>query len=162
FDETGRPVSRNTTASIYTQNTFFGIAEDGFWYYPLNQPVQFSLIALDKNDKPLNGAEAKVEVVKHEYQTVLSKSGSYFRYNSQEVDRQLISSTVKISGENAVYNFTPREPGEYELRISLPGSANYVSRHFYSYGSWGGDHSSFPVDNDGQIDISLDKTSYQA
>lgn len=161
FDETGRPVSRNTTASIYTQNTFFGISDDGYWYYPLNQPVHFPLIALDKNEKPLNNAEAKVEVVKHEYRTVLSKSGSYFRYNSQEEDRQIIASTIKVSGENTFYNYTPREPGEYELRISLPGSANYVSRHFYSYGSWGGDHSSFPVDNDGQIDISLDKTSYQ-
>ena len=161
FDETGRPVSRNATANIYTQKTFLGIADDGYWYYPLNQVVHFPLIALDKNEKPIDNAEAKIEVIKHEYRTVLSKSGAFFRYNSQEEDKVLITSTVKISGENAVYNYTPHDPGEYELRVSLPGSSNYVTRHFYSYGSWGGDQSSFPVDNDGQIDISLDKSAYQ-
>jgi alpha-2-macroglobulin len=161
FDETGRPVSRNVTANIYTQKTFFGIADDGYWYYPLNQVVHFPLIALDKNETTLNNVEAKVEVVKHEYRTVLSKSGNFFRYNSQEEDKLLITSTVKISGDNTIYNYTPNDPGEYELRVSLPGSSNYVTKHFYSYGSWGGDHSSFPVDNDGQIDISLDKSSYQ-
>jgi uncharacterized protein YfaS (alpha-2-macroglobulin family) len=162
FDETGRPVSRNAIANIYTQKTFFGISDDGYWYYPLNKAIHFPLIALDKNEKPLNNEEAKIEVVKHEYRTVLAKSGNYFRYNSQEEDRQIISSTIKISGENSAYDYTPHEPGEYELRISLPGVSNYVTKHFYSYGSWGGDRSSFPVDNDGQIDISLDKTSYQA
>ncbi len=161
FDETGRPVSRKATANIYTQNIFPGIADDGFWYYPLNQVIHFQLIALDKNEKPQDNAEVKVEVVKHVYRTVLSKSGAFFRYNSQEEDKLLNSSSVKISGENTVYNYSPRDPGEYELRVSLPGSANYVSRHFYSYGSWGGDQSSFPVDNDGQIDISLDKSSYR-
>ena len=162
FDETGRPVSRNATTNIYTQNTFLGIADDGYWYYPLNQVVHFPLIALDKNEKPLDNADALVEVVKHEYRTVLSRAGNYFRYNSQEEDKLLVTSTVKIHGENFVYNFTPHDPGEYELRVALPGSSNYVIRHFYSYGSWGWDLSSFPVDNDGQIDISLDKSSYHA
>ncbi len=31
----------------------------------------------------------------------------------------------------------PRSPGNYELRISIPGATGYVSKKFYSYGSWG-------------------------
>ena len=44
--------------------------------------------------------------------------------------------------------------------MSIPGSNTYVSRSFYSYGAWGGDNNSFEVNNEGHIDISLEKNSY--
>ncbi|MBS1935386.1 MAG: alpha-2-macroglobulin family protein, partial [Bacteroidetes bacterium] len=160
FDETGRPVSRNTSVDIFTQPVFFGVADDGYWYHPLNQKADFPIVALDKNEKLLDDAKAKVEVIKHEYKTVLSKSGSYFRYESQKEDKLIASSIVSVSGKNTHYSFVPRSPGEYELRVALPGADNYVSQSFYSYGSWGGDNNSFEVDNEGNIDIQLDKTSY--
>ena len=160
FDETGRPVSRSTSADIFTQPVFFGVADDGFFYYALNQAIQFPLIALDKNEKVLNGVSARVQVVKHEYRTVLTKSGSYFRYESQKEDKQVASGIVTISGESTQYSFVPRSPGDYELRISIPGSNSYVSRSFYSYGSWGGDNTSFDVNNEGHIDIELDRSSF--
>ena len=36
------------------------------------------------------------------------------------------------------------------------------SRSFYSYGSWGGNNNSFEVNNEGNIEIELDKKSYLA
>ncbi|HXB05835.1 MAG TPA: MG2 domain-containing protein, partial [Puia sp.] len=160
FDETGRPVSRSTSVDIYTQPVFFGVADDGYFFYPLNQPVIFPLIAIDRTEKILNGATARVQVIKHEYHTVLTKNGDYFRYESQEEDKLISSGTVSVSGETSKYAFTPRSPGDYELRVSIPGANSYVSRNFYSWGAWGGDNSSFQVNNEGHIDISLDKTSY--
>ena len=49
FDETGRPVSRATTVDVFTQDVFFGIKQDWFYYYPLNQPVKFNLVAVNKD-----------------------------------------------------------------------------------------------------------------
>jgi alpha-2-macroglobulin len=158
FDETGRPVSRSTKVDIFTQKTFFGISSDGYYYYPLNKTVQFGLIALDKSEHVVNGAPAEVKVIKHEYRTVLVKNGSYFRYESQQEDKLMASSNIAVSGENTNYSFVPKSPGNYELRISIPGSNSYVSKTFYSYGYWPGDNSSFEVSNEGNIDISLDKT----
>jgi Large extracellular alpha-helical protein len=160
FDETGRPVSRSVSANIYTQDVFLGIGSDGYWYYPLNQMVRFPLIALDKNENLVNGAKARVQVIKHEYRTVLSKSGSYFRYESQREDKVVAEQTINVSGENANFGFVPRSPGNYELRVSVPGANSYVSKRFYSYGFWGGDNTSFEVNTEGNIDISPDKTSY--
>jgi hypothetical protein len=162
FDETGRPVSRSTSANIYTQNVFFGIGSDGYSYYPLNQMVRFPVIALDKNENVLNGAKASVKVIKHEFRTVLTKSGSYFRYESQRDDKVVADQNISISGEQANYAFVPRSPGEYELRVGIPGANSYVSKHFYSYGFWGGDNASFEVNTEGNIDISPDKSSYLA
>ena len=159
FDETGRPVSRSTSVDIYTQKVFFGLADDGYWFYPLNQPVDFPLIALDRNEKIVTGT-AHVEVIKHEYHTVLTKNGDYFRYESQEEDKMITETTLPVSGEATHYSFTPRSPGDYELRVALPGASSYVSKEFYSWGAWGGDNNSFQVNNEGHIDISLDKKSY--
>jgi uncharacterized protein YfaS (alpha-2-macroglobulin family) len=159
FDETGRPVSRNVTSDIYTQQVFFGVADDGYWYYPLNQTIRFPIIALDRNEKVVN-ATASVKVIKHEYRTVLTRSGSYFRYESQQDDKLITEHNVTINGENTAYTFVPRSPGNYEIRIAVPGGATYVRKTFYSYGLWGGNNSSFEVNTEGNIDIELDKSSY--
>ena len=65
----------------------FGIADDGYSYYPLNQSIRFPIVAVDKDQRVLTGAKAQVKVIKHEYRTVLSKAGSYFRYESQQDDK---------------------------------------------------------------------------
>ena len=159
FDETGRPVSRVTSVDIYTQPLFFGISDDGYWYYPLNQTVRFPVIAVDKNGNPVS-AQAKAEVIKHEYRTVLTRNGDYFRYESQREEKSVSTQTINVSGENSAYSFVPRSPGQYEVRISIPGANSYVSKRFWSYGWWGGESSSFEVNTEGNIDIETDKTSY--
>ena len=159
FDETGRPVSRMSSIDLITQDVFFGIKEDWFYYYALNQPVNFQLAAVNKDGEGIN-ATAKVQIIKHEYRTVLAKSGSYFRYESQKEDKLMIENQVNVSS-TALYSYVPRSPGDYELRVFKPGSNSYVSRSFYSYGNWSwGDNSSFEVNNEGNVDIELDKKSY--
>lgn len=160
FDETGRPVSRVSTTDIYTQDVFNGIKDDAYYYYPLNQPVRFSLVSVNKDGIAVT-ASTRVQVIKHEYKTVLAKSGSYFRYESQQEDKLLINGDLSV-GANTPYIYVPRSPGDYEIRISRPGANAYVSKRFYSYGTWGNDNSSFEVNNEGHVDIELDKASYQA
>jgi uncharacterized protein YfaS (alpha-2-macroglobulin family) len=160
FDETGRPVSRHTTTDIFTQDIFHGMRTDGSYYYPLNQPVRIQLVSADRNGNGVN-AKALVQVVKHEYRTVLTRSGGYFRYESQEDDKELARTEMKV-GSNTTYQYVPRTPGDYEVRIYRPGSHVYVSKHFYSYGAWGGDNSSFEVNTEGHIDIELDKGLYDS
>ncbi len=158
FDETGRPVSRASKVDIFTQDVFFGIKRDWFYYYPLNQPVRFNLVAVNKEGNA-TGATARVEVIKHEYRTVLTKSGSYFRYESQKEDKLMIEQQITV-GNNTVYTYVPRSPGDYEVKVYRPGANNYVSRGFYSYGSWGATNTSFEVSKEGNIEIEINKKSY--
>ena len=163
FDETGRPVNRRASIDIYTQDVFYGIKTDGYYYYALNKPVSFPLIALNKDERPLSGVRAHVQVIKHDYRTVLSRNDSYFRYESQREDKTIIDQEVIVSGDNTVYNFTPKTPGEYEIRVGKPGINSYVKNEFYSYGWWGNNGGgNFEVNNEGNVDISLDKKSYTA
>jgi uncharacterized protein YfaS (alpha-2-macroglobulin family) len=100
-------------------------------------------------------------VIKHEYRTVLAKSGRYFRYDSQEEDKMLLEKDLAI-GNGTSFVYIPRSPGDYEIRVHRPGANAYVSKKFYSYGSWGMDNSSFEINTEGQIDISLDKEKYSS
>ncbi len=159
FDETGRPVNRLRRAMIYTQDVFFGVKSDDY-YARTNQPVTYKLIAVDKDGNELTGVDAWVRLIKHEYKTVLSNSGGYFRYRSEKVEKTLEDKKIKLNGTATTFSFIPEQSGEYELRISAPGVSNYVNYHTYAYG-WGAtSYSSFKVDNEGQIDIELDKENY--
>ncbi len=63
------------------------------------------------------------------------------------------------NGESLV-NFTPQYSGSYEIRIYPLNSDKYVKSEFYAYG-WGNtNNTSFEVNTEGQIDISLDKEKY--
>lgn len=160
FDETGRPVSRTTSVDINTQDIYFGIGYDGYNYYALRQAVRFPLIAV-KKDGNATQANAKVQIIKHDYRTILNKSDGYFRYTSQQEDKILKDETVAVNTQNSFYSFTPQLPGNYEIRVFVPGGTTYVSRSFYSYGSWGNNASAFEVDPEGRVDIETDKKTYQ-
>lgn len=160
FDETGRPVSKHLTRDIYTQNVFLGLKDEGSYYYALNQPVQFQMIGLNKDAGPVN-TTARIQVIKTEYRTVLTKSGgNNFRYESQTETKVISDQNITING-TAAFNFVPRSAGDYELRLYVPGSNAYVTKRFYSYGSWGSDNSNFEVNTEGNIDIELNKETYQ-
>jgi uncharacterized protein YfaS (alpha-2-macroglobulin family) len=161
FDETGRPVSRASSIDVFTQDVFFGIQYDGWYYHPLNQQVKFILASVNKDGNAVN-AKARIEIIKREYNTHLVSSGGYFRYESQEEIRS-IETRELVVGAASSYSFVPRIPGRYELRVSIPGASTYLSQDFYSYGRWGwSDDNSFEVSNEGNVEIELDKKSYLA
>ncbi|MBI4645994.1 MAG: alpha-2-macroglobulin family protein, partial [Bacteroidia bacterium] len=160
FDETCRPVNRRKSINIYTQDVFYGI-EYCDSYYKTGIPVQIPVIAADKDGNALNNIPAEITLIKHEYKTVLNKSGEYFRYRSEHEEKILENQVITINGTETVYSFIPDMSGNYEIRISAPDINTYVSRTIYCYG-WGmTSFSSFQVNNDGKIDIVADKEQYQ-
>ncbi len=159
FDETGRPVSVVNRAKIFTQDVFYGIRSADYWV-KTGSLVKSDLIALDKDENVLNDKKARVKIVKHEYKTVLTKSGSYYRYRSQKYERTIEDKQVVFSGQNTSISFIPDLSGRYEVRIYPPGSKNYIAKSFYAYGYGATNANSFEVNTEGEVDIILDKEGY--
>jgi len=161
FDENGRPVSKKLSADIVTQDVFYGIGYTGYYYHATKNTIKYPLIALDKNGNVQNNVQAKVVVIKHEYHTVLSRYGNYYRYDSQREDKVVVDKVVVLNGETSSFSFTPATSGNYEIRVMKPGASSYyVADEFYCYG-WGDiTNTSFEVNNEGNIDIDLDKEKY--
>ena len=159
FDETGRSVSRKRSFDVYTQKYFFGVKNDKY-YYPTDAKINFPIVAIDKDGKTVNNAKAKITIIKHDFKTVLSKSGNYFSYQSEEQEVVVKEKDVVING-NLNFDFLPTESGRYDIRVALPDIDSYVIQTFYVYGHGRTTYSSFKVNNEGQIDIETDKDKYK-
>ncbi len=158
FDETGRPVHRYAHFAIYTQPVFVGIKSNDY-YVSSRQQVNIGLIAVDKQGA-VQSADARIVVVRKEWHTVIQQNGNSFRYVSQSEERLLSENRMHISGTDTRYIVTPQESGEYEVRIFINGSGNYVSKTLYAYG-WGDtQYTSFEVNNEGNVEIKTDKKAY--
>lgn len=159
FDESGRPVYDVQDFKVITQNVLLGIG-DFDYYIKTKQAIKIPLAAVDKDDKSVN-TEAVVEIIKHEYETIIEKSGPYYTYRSNQVEKLQSTQNLTIKGDATAVWFTPQLSGQYEVRVKFPNATTYVSQHFYAYG-WGNTQSnSFEVDNEGNINIVADKETYK-
>ncbi len=159
FDETGRPVNRLRRFGVATQPVLFGIGLPSR-YVGTGAPVSIPLVALDPTGKPTN-ATAQVDVVRIDYQTVIQKQGSQMRYVSQRQPKLVMSRAVSFSGGKGQASFTPTLSGEYEIRVRRPGAANYAATTLYAYGYGSTQATSFEVDNEGRVEMSFDKETYE-
>ncbi len=159
FDETGRPVNRLNVIDIPTQQVFFGIRYFDTWL-STRKPVNLQFAAIDRTGKALPGAQAKIVILKYNYETVIEHDYGRYNYMSQKKEKVVFSREMSVKGTGTSVPFIPVESGEYEVRILAPGSENYVSRTFYAYG-WGDtDYSSFEVNREGEVTITADKALY--
>lgn len=160
FDETGRPVHRSKRFSLFTQQVFAGIGRFDH-YISTQKELRVPLVALRYDEKPVPGTELAVQVVRNRWETVLERENNTYRYVSKRQEQLLYERRVRMDeGGKGLFTFRPQSSGEYEVRVYVGGSKTYVSRYFYSYG-WDGNQQAYEVNNDGTIDIALDKESYQ-
>ena len=159
FDENGRPVNRLTKAEILTQEAMLGIQRTPGWV-STKRPQKISLIALSPQEKPVN-AKARIEVVQIRWENVLERNYGQTRYRSQKKEVAVYSREASIPASGYNFQYTPPVSGEYEIRVSLPGSSNYVASWFYAYGSSDFSTSSFYVNREGEVGIEADKETYK-
>lgn len=161
FDESGRPVNRVKNFDIKTQDVFYGIRIPEY-YVGTKQKIMLGFAAASADGTPVLSQAARIQVVKVNWHTIMERTyDTHFRYVSQREEEVLLDRTIPISKSGAVFPFVPNESGEYLVRISRPGSQKYVESTFYAY-RWGNTaNTSFQVNNEGQVEISLDKEKYQ-
>ncbi|MEZ5002783.1 MAG: MG2 domain-containing protein [Chitinophagales bacterium] len=159
FDETGRPVHRAKRFTVQTQDVFVGVGNYDYWT-GLNQPVAFPLMAVNTDEKAVT-QEVEVEVIQYSWHSVLRYSGGRYAYESQREQIVVKQETITIPSKGSTYYFTPTTSGSYEISVRLPGAESANTNSFYAYGFDNTNNTSFQVDNEGNIDISFDKESYQ-
>ncbi len=160
FDESGRKVNRSRTFTMLTQEVFYGIKNFDY-YVDTRQPLSIPVVAVNHLGQLASNAKAKVRIIRYEWQNALENTYSGYRYISQKkefVEKEL---DLTISGTSNYVPFVPTRSGEYEVRISAPNATDsYVSRTFYAYG-WGMTAgTSFEVNKEGEIDITLNQEKF--
>ncbi|WP_128547903.1 Ig-like domain-containing alpha-2-macroglobulin family protein [Larkinella soli] len=166
FDENSRPINRVKRFDVFTQETFYGVRLADS-YVGTNAPLPVDLIAVDRNGALGNGATARVEVVRMDYQTVIEKQDDQLRYVSKKREKVVYVNNLTFGDGKARIRYVPTVSGEYEVRVRRPGAPGeaapgYTAVSFYAYGYGTTQSSSFEVSSEGQVLIQLDKTQYQA
>ncbi len=159
FDETGRPVNRQSSFELNTQDVFLGI-KNFDRYVDTRKQLQIPVVAVDKDGNVVNSVKANVEVWEITWETVMERRSSSYYYRSQEKKRLVASQDLNIIGKETKVDFTPMKSGRYEIWLKIPEATSYVKKRFYAYG-WGDtDYSSFEVDREGRVDIDFDRDEY--
>jgi uncharacterized protein YfaS (alpha-2-macroglobulin family) len=160
FDPTGRTVTRNVSFDIYPIDYYVGIKANGY-YFGTNQTLKFKAIAVDKNDKCPNSFPAVEKLVRYEWATVLKKdNSSKYYYASERKEFPEWERNIDLSRGEKDLSFSVSKSGEYELRIYKNGSSFYIRSEFWAYGWESSTASSFEVNKEGKVDITLDKEVY--
>jgi len=160
FDENGRPVNRVQHFDVLTQSTFYGIhLADS--YVGVNAPLPIEVVGVNSKGTLQNGTQAKVEVVRLEYQTVVEKKNEQLTYTSRKSEKVVYSNLLTLANGRNSFRYVPTVSGEYQVRIRRPEAERYSVASFYAYGSGFTQYSSFEVSNEGRVLIETDKEKYK-
>ncbi|HEX8429089.1 alpha-2-macroglobulin family protein [Hymenobacter sp.] len=161
FDETGRPVNRLATFEVQTQAVMFGLKTLPEMF-ETREVIPIKLVALTPAGQPTS-AEARVQVVRMLWETVIERQGGRYVYNSQRREETVMDQRVSVGKEGNAGNlgFPASYSGEYEVRVSRPGADTYVAQQVYAYGYGDTQSNAFEVNNEGEVTIAADKEKYQ-
>lgn len=161
FDETGRPVNRLATFEVQTQAVMFGLKTLPEMF-DTREVIPIQLVALTPAGQPTS-AEARVQVVRLLWETVIERQGGRYVYNSQRREEIVMDQRVAVGKEGNAkgLGFPASYSGEYEVRVSRPGADTYVAQQVYAYGYGDTQSNAFEVNNEGEVTIEADKDKYQ-
>jgi uncharacterized protein YfaS (alpha-2-macroglobulin family) len=158
FDETGRSVSRKISFDISTQKAYLGM-QYLEQYVSTNRPMPINLMALNAQGQP-TATEARVVIYRYRWQTVLERNYSdNLQYVSNRKEEIVSEQNINLAAGGSSLTFTPKESGDYEVKVFLKNAKTFISQSFYAYG-YGTDNTAFSVNPDGKIDITFDKEKY--
>ena len=158
FDEAGRPVHRFEQRMVRTQPVLFGLKRTQR-YVGTRQPVSIPVIACDYNGA-LTAGKARVRIVRNEWHSLMQNDGGSYSYVTQKRVVTLSDRMMDISGERSTITFTPTVSGEYEVQVGMP-TGGHVATTLMAFGYGDTQASSFPVNTEGFVDITMDKPSYR-
>ncbi|MCS6904589.1 MAG: MG2 domain-containing protein [Bacteroidia bacterium] len=161
FDESGNFVSQFQTFDIFSQEYFLGIRKTDY-YFSTGKNIPFSLVAVNGyGERYSYTAWANIKILYYEWENALERVEGNLQYIAKAKTKVLQEKLVALQKGEGVIEFNPIMPGEYELRLYVPGAENYVSYKFYAYGFSTFATASFALQKEGNIEMVANKRSYR-
>ncbi len=162
FDESGRPVYQVAPTLLDPKPYYIGLLNRGPLYVNPGVTQTLNIAAVTPADNPIKNFRARVHLVRYEWHSVLRQHGSdrTLRYVSERREIPERVEVLSLADGKGEFSYTPTRSGEYAIRVSKDGDDGYNQWSFYSY-SWGStDITSFEIDPEARVDITLDKAIY--
>lgn len=153
LDDEGRPNQAGAQFPWLSQSVLVGMRRLPR-YLAAGQPVTLNLRALSGMPLRLHAAplSVQIEVWRREYaEYVYETSWGDLRWDYRPVEKLFLRSRAALDQGEGQFTFTPREGGEYEIRLWAPGQV-YPLRQTLEVWSWGG-QTALRGDPEGSLEI---------
>ncbi len=157
-DEGGRSVSAATNFDIHPYPHYVGVKRKNDGYEKPNEPVDFQMLLVDPQGKPVAGRKVGAELIRVVWQSSLKRDErGYYRYVSEKTEESLEKKEL-VSGAGPLdFAFTPKQYGSYRVVLRDADGAS-ASVSFYASG-WG--YAPWAMGQPDRLDIDFDKSSYK-
>ncbi|MBF0384708.1 MAG: alpha-2-macroglobulin family protein [Candidatus Omnitrophica bacterium] len=129
----GRAVTNYEVKKVDPYPYYIGIRQEKEGFGLANEPMKFDYVALSSDESQIVSGDLKVKVCKIVWNTILKKDeNGKFNYITESKEEPLSEETIKSNGEKGSYSFTPKDYGDFIVRISgVDASSHTVSLKFY-------------------------------
>ncbi|MEI8013074.1 MAG: MG2 domain-containing protein, partial [Candidatus Omnitrophota bacterium] len=156
----GRAVTNYSSVKVDPYSFYIGVRKSKEGFGKNNEPVGFDLLTLSPDESEQVASQLKVKVSKIIWSNILKKDedGSY-KYVTESMEEVVQQDAVAMSTARGVYNFTPKDWGDYIIRVTgaAPG-AHTAALKFYVSGPW--DSQPWAMERPDRVNVKFDKEKY--
>ena len=157
-EQGGRAVSGYNEVRIFPYEYYIGLRLNLDGYARPDVPIEFDMVALDRNGGPAALDSVQVKMYRLAYHTILRKDeNGYYRYVSEETVQPFDSVCISIAADGTAAAFTPHDYGRYRIVATDLKGGHSSSIIFYVSG-WG--YTPWAMVNPDRIELGLDKDKY--
>ncbi|MEZ5359787.1 MAG: MG2 domain-containing protein [Candidatus Zixiibacteriota bacterium] len=155
----GRAVYDYTEITIHPYPRYLGLRLNLDGYAKPGQPVDYTIMAIDTDQKQTTATNVMIVFNRIAYNSVLQKSpNGIYRYVSKKTFIPIDSVYLDTLTDAKTLAFTPTEYGRYAITATDEKGGHAASVTFYASG-WG--YAPWSMEHPDRIDIALDKTEYE-
>ncbi len=121
--------------------------------------IIFRCAAVSPDGKPLDKGVLSANIYKRVWHTLLKvdKRG-YYKYVNEKEDVKIFTKPVRIDSGNGSFSYSPKETGQYMVKVSDEESGSSASFCFYIAGP---ERHALKVEKPDRVDIGFDKDIYK-
>lgn len=158
--DTKKTVSNSVSKVLHTTDAYVGVKAN--YYNDKKKGIDFEIMTLDFDAKPLPYKNVKVELIKKDYKQVkkLWVDGVFYNEYAQE---NIIEKTFSLISDEKWYvkhNIITKNSWEYDIKVSYTGNNNQTfSSTQRTYVAWD-DYISWRNDNNSITELEAEKITY--
>lgn len=158
-EQGGRGVTALERVPVHVHPFYPGIKRPISLEFSSGQAAEFEFVTVSPRGDAVPHPELTATLLRDEWQTVVRRTETGFRYESVRNPVEVSTATVQAGNAHGRFSVVPPDYGSYRVRLSDPSSGAAGEVEFYC-GGWG--YSPWAVQNPARLDLIPDKNGYRA
>ena len=156
-EQGGRGVAALSRLRVHPYPYYVGLRRLGEGYPQPRQPITLEYVAVAPDGKPVASKGLRADLFRDQWNTVLRRTSSGYRYESTRDPILVSSRTIEPGKSQGRFEFTPADWGSYRVMLTDPETQASAEVELYVAG-WG--TSPWAIKNPSRLELALDKDEY--